>query len=172
MKKPPSSKSSSPSARKSKRRTSGSKSEYQETVKGGEKKVAELNERFGDWYYVISDDVYKQIHLGREQIIRKKDKPAEAGKEGVEAQERPTPSSGLPNLPAAPVAEPPADAQPAEPPAEQPAAESEARPLALTTPRRQEVPSSAESVVPLASALRRRSDRPRLPRPILAATPG
>src|SRR5690606_15739534 len=33
--------------------------EYNETVEKGKKRVAELNQRFGDWYYVISNDVYK-----------------------------------------------------------------------------------------------------------------
>ena len=83
--------------------------EYQETVKSGEKKVAELNERFGDWYYVISDDVYKQIHLGRGQIIKKKQKPGEAGKDNAAGGAGTSDAlSGLPNLPAAPAAEQPA----------------------------------------------------------------
>lgn len=33
-------------------------------------KVAELNSRFADWYYVISEDVYKRIHLSRNDIIK------------------------------------------------------------------------------------------------------
>ena len=33
------------------------------------RKAKELNERFGDWYYIISEDVYKKIHLGRFDII-------------------------------------------------------------------------------------------------------
>jgi hypothetical protein len=92
--------------------------EYDETVKNGEKRVTELNERFGDWYYVISDEVYKQIHLGRDQIIRKKEEPAEADADkatnGAGASDA---LSGLPNLPAAP---------PAREPAEQPAADNAA----------------------------------------------
>ena len=39
--------------------------EYDATVKAGQDKVKELNDRFADWYYIISDDVYKKIHLGR-----------------------------------------------------------------------------------------------------------
>jgi hypothetical protein len=70
---------------------------YKETVEAGKKKVAELNERFGDWYYVISNDVYKQIHLGRDEVVKKKDKPA-AGAEGAAADEA-NPLSGLPQLP-------------------------------------------------------------------------
>ena len=70
--------------------------EYNETVETGKKRVEELNQRFGDWYYVISNDVYKQIHLGRADVIKKKE-PAEGSKGAADAE----PGTGLPNLPAA-----------------------------------------------------------------------
>jgi len=47
--------------------------EYDAKVKAGQEKAKELNTRFADWYYVISDDVYKKIHLTRADIIKKKD---------------------------------------------------------------------------------------------------
>jgi hypothetical protein len=56
--------------------------EYDEKVKKGEGRVKELNARFADWYYVISDEVYQKIHLGHKQIVKKKEKKdakAEAG---------------------------------------------------------------------------------------------
>ena len=68
--------------------------EYKAAVEKGQKRVAELNERFGDWYYVISNDVYKQIHLGRDQVFKKKGAPA-AGDPGDEAN----PLQNLPNIP-------------------------------------------------------------------------
>jgi hypothetical protein len=46
--------------------------EYDAAVKRGQDKVKELNERFADWYFIISDDVYKKIHLTRADIIKKK----------------------------------------------------------------------------------------------------
>jgi hypothetical protein len=46
--------------------------EYDEKVKKGEERVKELNGRFADWYYVISDDTYRKIHLGIDDIIKKK----------------------------------------------------------------------------------------------------
>ena len=67
--------------------------EYNETVEKGKKRVAELNERFGDWYYVISNDVYKQIHLGRDQVFKKKGAPA------ADPGDDANPLQGLPNLP-------------------------------------------------------------------------
>jgi hypothetical protein len=47
--------------------------EYKEKRKKAEDKVKELNFRFADWYYVISEDVYKKIHLGRADVVKKKD---------------------------------------------------------------------------------------------------
>lgn len=52
--------------------------EYDAAVKKGQERVAELNERFADWYFIISDDVYKKIHLGRADIIKKNDAKDEA----------------------------------------------------------------------------------------------
>ena len=46
--------------------------EYNKKIADGEKRVKELNERFADWYYVISDGTYKKIHISREQVIKKK----------------------------------------------------------------------------------------------------
>ncbi len=34
-----------------------------------------MNARFADWYYVISNEVYRKIHLGRDEIVKKKEKP-------------------------------------------------------------------------------------------------
>ncbi len=53
--------------------------EYDAAVKRGQDKVKELNDRFADWYFIISDDVYKKIHLGRADIIQKK--PVESTKD-------------------------------------------------------------------------------------------
>jgi hypothetical protein len=57
--------------------------EYDAKVAAGKKHADELNARFADWYYVISDDVYRKIRLGHDDIIKKKDKKdAKAGKPG------------------------------------------------------------------------------------------
>ena len=45
---------------------------YNEQVESGKKQSAELNKRFADWYYIISEDVFKKIHLGKENLIRPK----------------------------------------------------------------------------------------------------
>ena len=50
--------------------------EYQETLKKGRENVKELNLRFGDWYFVVSDDVFKKIRLGKSDVVKKKEKKA------------------------------------------------------------------------------------------------
>ena len=55
--------------------------EYEEKLTKGKDRVKELNARFADWYYVISDDVYHKIHLSREQIVKKKEKKAAGAKD-------------------------------------------------------------------------------------------
>ena len=55
--------------------------EYEEKIEKGKKHVKELNDRFADWYYIIPDDVYQKIHLGRKGIVKKKEKKEEK-KEG------------------------------------------------------------------------------------------
>ncbi|MCG8448614.1 MAG: DUF4340 domain-containing protein [Pirellulales bacterium] len=70
--------------------------EYQEQIESGKQRVKELNQRFGDWYYVIDNKVFKKIHLGRDQLIRKKEKEETETKEDA-------PSGGIPGLPNLPV---------------------------------------------------------------------
>ena len=52
--------------------------EYDDKVKAAQKRVKELNARFADWYYVVSDEEYAKIHLDRAGFVQKKaqeDKP-------------------------------------------------------------------------------------------------
>ena len=53
--------------------------EYDEKKKKAQGRVASLNARFGDWYYVISEDTYKKIHLGRNDIIQEGASAKETG---------------------------------------------------------------------------------------------
>ena len=81
--------------------------DYQETLKKGREKVKDLNLRFGDWYFVVGNDVFTRIRLGRDAVIKKKDAKEDAatgdgenaidsilGAPGARIQ-------GLPNLPGA-----------------------------------------------------------------------
>ena len=43
---------------------------YDTAIESGKKRASELSDRFADWYYVISDDVYKRIRLTETNIFR------------------------------------------------------------------------------------------------------
>jgi len=47
--------------------------EYDDKVKAAQKRVRELNNRFADWYYVVSNKEYAKIHLTRDAIAQKKE---------------------------------------------------------------------------------------------------
>ena len=49
---------------------------FDEKMAAGKKRVEELNGRFADWYYIVSDEEYKKIHLGRKAVIKMKAAPA------------------------------------------------------------------------------------------------
>ncbi|MDG2384907.1 MAG: DUF4340 domain-containing protein [Pirellulaceae bacterium] len=57
--------------------------ERNDRIKAAEGKVRELNYRFADWYYVISEDVYKKIHLSLSEIVQESDAANQAGGPGA-----------------------------------------------------------------------------------------
>lgn len=59
--------------------------DYDDKVKAAQKRVRELNTRFADWYYVVSDKEYAKIHLTRSSMVQKaepKASPPAAAEEG------------------------------------------------------------------------------------------
>lgn len=69
-------------------------------------RAAELNDRFGDWYYVISDEVYRKIAVGRDELISAKESdPADGDTPSAQAA-TPGPlgsiGGGIPGLPNVP----------------------------------------------------------------------
>ncbi len=76
--------------------------EHQEKIKKAKEQVAVLNERFGDWYYVISNDVFQQVHLGLDKVVMKKEEKKD---DAAGAQ---VPAGGIPGLPNLPFGAPPA----------------------------------------------------------------
>jgi hypothetical protein len=73
--------------------------EYEGKLAAGKKHAEELNARFADWYYIISDDVYRKIRLGHDDIIKKKDKKdAKAGNADNDALSPANPAIDLNNL--------------------------------------------------------------------------
>ena len=71
--------------------------EYNDKVKAGQDRVKELNARFADWYYVVSDETYRKIHLGEDQIVKKK-----APEKAADATLPANPFPPAKSLPAAP----------------------------------------------------------------------
>jgi hypothetical protein len=64
-----------------------------------------LNLRFGDWYFVVDDDVFQKVRLSLEDVIKKKEKEAE-GEAAVEGgDESAAPGVAIPGLPAIPGAQ-------------------------------------------------------------------
>ncbi|MDR0336299.1 MAG: DUF4340 domain-containing protein [Planctomycetaceae bacterium] len=55
---------------------------YDKAIEDGKKRAEKLTDRFADWYYVISEDVYKKIHLTQTNVFREKKK--ETGTESHE----------------------------------------------------------------------------------------
>jgi len=58
--------------RRNERENRRKQEEYDAQVKAAQKRVAELNGRFADWYYVVSDAEYAKIHLDRAGVIQQK----------------------------------------------------------------------------------------------------
>jgi hypothetical protein len=81
--------------------------EYQETLKKGRENVKDLNLRFGDWYFVVDDEVFHKIRLSREDVTKKKDKPKAEGEAASteDAGESPAPGTAVPGLPEIPGAD-------------------------------------------------------------------
>ena len=62
--------------------------DYDDRLKAAKRRVKELNGRFADWYYVVSDKEYAKIHLDRDSVVQRA-----AGKEPT-ADAPPAPASG------------------------------------------------------------------------------
>jgi hypothetical protein len=54
--------------------------EYDESLAKGRKRAKELNDRFADWFYVVSEDSYKKLHLTRDDVVKKKEEKKEDDK--------------------------------------------------------------------------------------------
>jgi hypothetical protein len=67
--------------------------EYQALLKKGDEQVKQLNLRFGDWYFVVDDSMFKKLRLGRNDIIKKKAPPAGEAKPAPGAA-NPFPATG------------------------------------------------------------------------------
>ena len=78
--------------------------EYQETLKKGQENVKELNARFGDWYFVVANEVFNKIRLSKDDIVKKKAAGDEAAGAEAAAEAPPAglPGTAIPGLPQIP----------------------------------------------------------------------
>ena len=53
-------------------------------IESGKQKVKELNDRFADWYYVISNDSFDKLRLNRASLIKAKEKTLDKSAEGTD----------------------------------------------------------------------------------------
>ena len=76
--------------------------EYQAAIKKGRETVKDLNLRFGDWYFVVDNEVFTKIRLGRDQVIKKKEAKVDA--DGKKENESALGTAGMmiPGLPQLP----------------------------------------------------------------------
>lgn len=74
------------------------KKQYEEKVTKGKKRVEQLNARFANWYYVVSEDVYEGLRSKRADFIEPKDAPA-AGGAGIGGAPMIPSIPGLPGFP-------------------------------------------------------------------------
>ncbi len=63
-----------------------------EKIAAARKKVQELNARFSDWYYVVSDSAYKKLKVSRDQLIVEKGSATTTPPAGI-------PGGAFPNFP-------------------------------------------------------------------------
>lgn len=73
--------------------------EYNALIKKGEEAVKDLNARFGDWYFVVDDEVFKKVRVGADKVIKKQEKKDAAANPGGAAP--PSSPLGLPAIPGA-----------------------------------------------------------------------
>ena len=60
---------------------------FDEKAKKGQEKAAELTQRFGGWYYVISSDSFEKFRIARKDVIKGKVKPEDAKPEDAKPED-------------------------------------------------------------------------------------
>lgn len=169
------------------------KKEYDEKLAAGEKRSKELNARFADWYYVISEDLFDELRVKAEDLVEPvapmapaagglpeipplpstpKAEPAAPAAEGSGDEKKP--EEGQPAAEDKPAAEKPAAEQKDSPPpaeAEKPEAEKTAKPAdgdqpaAPAAPPESEKPAVEPPATEKPNSEKPNSDKPAEPAP-------
>ncbi len=74
--------------------------EYQSLLKKGRETAKDLNLRFGDWYFIVNDDVFHKVRLSSDKIIKKKEKKVDD--KAATPESKSPPAAGIPGLPSIP----------------------------------------------------------------------
>ena len=123
----------------------------------GQKKVDELNDRFADWYYVITEEDFGKLRLNRDQLVKAKEKEEseEGDNKGAAAAPVGDPAASILNsLPGAkPATAKPEDAKPAAPATDDKTPVGDVAKPAATTPEpvKPDVAKPAEPAKPEAA---------------------
>ena len=89
---------------------------YNDKIEAGKKKVKELNDRFADWYYVISNENFQKLRLSRSSLVKAKPAPMPTEtKPEAGAPEEKKPTEAKPEEKAATDNPPESSEKPAEP---------------------------------------------------------
>jgi len=76
--------------------------QYNALLEKGRQEVKDLNLRFGDWYFVVANDTFQKVRLGRNDVVRKKSANANSTSADAHSSAVGAPGSGLPGLPSIP----------------------------------------------------------------------
>jgi hypothetical protein len=76
--------------------------QYNALLEKGRQEVKDLNLRFGDWYFVVANDTFQKVRLGRNDVVRKKAANANSTSVDANSSAAGVPGSGLPGLPSIP----------------------------------------------------------------------
>ncbi len=76
--------------------------EYNALVAKGQQEVKDLNLRFGDWYFVVSNDTFKKVRLGKDDVVKKKEAKSEPAASNTNSSAAGAPGTAVPGLPAIP----------------------------------------------------------------------
>ena len=100
----------------------GDLKDFEKKVEDGKKTVKELNDRFADWYYVISEKSFEDLCLARADLVKPKEKKDE------DKAEKKDEDSSMKESSAAKKAETPAEEKKEEKKSEKPAETAKAKP--------------------------------------------
>ncbi len=94
-KKPEEQKAEEEKAKKEKEEHDRKKKDHDKKIEDGKKRVQELTDRFAEWYYVISADVFKKLRKTRTDVVKPKEAPKPP--EGTKPDEKKPPEEKKPD---------------------------------------------------------------------------